>query len=376
MARLPAERGGDFVRVKQRPLPFSYWPMYKGARRYGLQSNVFSTNPWALIRTAVKTGCVSSARPEALASVDQAQQFFAAGVDAELVAAKPLLLYYAFLNLAKALALARQRRPTFDRAQHGLSEKLTPNGKELVDAYLEAHASRAGRTPNLFDEFLGAVATATVVNRYDLPILLPQILAGHRLWCDATGKHERFISLESINIMEDAHAKEIWIRLHIYADDLTRLGITRKRLLEEARLLGSWREVESVEQNDRKLLRFEQLTATRYSHRASDEIPDLVATVRPLVWATVNSAPPFRRYYLYLAPSSEHPQVLPQLGSIYAIMFFLGSIARYRPQQMAAVLEGLYGEHIQELIASQPNQFLYLIASEFTRRDVTRAAIV
>src|ERR1043165_3366848 len=110
MPKLPLERLGQPVSVRQRPLAFSYWPMYKGTRRYGLQSNVFSTNPWALMRTAAKSECPPAAQAEALAAIDQAQQFFQAGVSAALVGAKPLLLYYAFLNIAKAFGLARATR--------------------------------------------------------------------------------------------------------------------------------------------------------------------------------------------------------------------------------------------------------------------------
>jgi hypothetical protein len=351
--------------------------MYKGTRRYGLQSNVFSTNPWALMKTAVKSECPTHAQAEALACLDQAQQFFGAAVRADLVAAKPLLLYYAFMNIAKALCLTRSRRATFDQAQHGLSEKLGPGGVELIDAYLKAYpSSPSSPVANVFADFVGTLGGASIAPTYDVVNLMPQIVAGHRLWCDATGNRERFVAIERINIMERSSTKSIWLRVYVYAGDLTRLSVTRRLLLDESRLAGAWLEVSPLEENRRTLLRFEQVSTHQYTHRASDEIPDLVSAFRGLLWATVNSAPPFRRYYLYLCPVAEHTQVLPQLAAIYAVMFYLGSIARYRPQQMQAILDGEYGEHVQEILASQPNQFLYLVASEFVRREVTRAAIV
>ena len=279
--------------------------------------------------------------------------------------------------MAKAFALTRQIRTTFDRAQHGLSEQLLPGGTEVVDAYLNAFASPSPRgVPNLFADLLAALGGGSVAARYDVANLLPQIVAGHRLWCDATAKRERFIAIERIDIMEQESLNRLWIRLNIFADDLSRLGVTHKQLLSESMIGSRWREVDSGTLGGRKLLRFEQTRTTSYTHRPSDEIPRLVAGFRTHLWATVNTSPPYRRHYLYLAPAAEQGQVLAQLPSIYATMYYLSSVARYRPGQFNRILEGAYGEQIQEILVSQPNQFLYLLASEFVQRDVTRAAII
>jgi hypothetical protein len=56
-------------------------------------------------------------------------------------------------------------------------------------------------------------------------------------------------------------------------------------------------------------------------------------------------------------------------------MFYLGSVTRYRPQQFDTLVEGRFGGPVQEVLASQPGQFLYLIASEFAQREVTHPAI-
>ena len=53
-------RKGSPIEVKGRSLDFSYWPMYRGNRRYGLQTRIYATNPWALIRTAIKSTSPSS----------------------------------------------------------------------------------------------------------------------------------------------------------------------------------------------------------------------------------------------------------------------------------------------------------------------------
>jgi hypothetical protein len=78
---------------------------------------------------------------------------------------------------------------------------------------------------------------------------------------------------------------------------------------------------------------------------------------------------------LYANPS-QNKQVLPQLLSIYAIMFYLGSITRYRPLWYDQIAASEFGTFVESFIDSQPTQFLYLMASYFAEREVVKAAIV
>lgn len=381
MAKTAQPRNGEPVKIKERLVKFSYWPMYKSSRRYGLQSHIFATNPWAIILASLKnSNCPPPSKAEAVACLTQAEQFFKAANDARLWASKPLLIYYCLMNLAKAFALMKQQRSTFDQAQHGLAEKLRAGKRVVVDAYLEAFRSpNSGGNPNNFDEFLKAISGSglPVKKEFDITNLLPQVVAGHRLWCEASGKRERFIAVEDVKIMADEANKKLWLQIHIFADDLTRLGVTHKTFLEESRL-ANWREVTASTDSlsGRKLLCFEQDDLTSYNDRTSDKIPKLIDNFRHHLWATVINVPPYRKYYLYLAPQSEQSQVLPQLLSIYAIFYYLGSITRYRPQQFDSILNSRFGEQVQEILTSQPNQFIYLLASEFAQREVTVAALV
>ncbi len=67
---------------------------------------------------------------------------------------------------------------------------------------------------------------------------------------------------------------------------------------------------------------------------------------------------------------------MPQLCSIYAVMYYLGSITRYRPQDFHKLLIGSYGAQIHTILSEQPTQFIYLMTSEFAKQEVTKAAIV
>jgi hypothetical protein len=260
---------------------------------------------------------------------------------------------------------------------HGLKERRR-GPKELEDAFLRAEKSHGGDL-KVFDELLRVVRGSglSADQDFDLMKLLPQILPGHRLWAAAADQNERFIALHEIRVMERTKNKSIWLEFLLFEDDLTRLAVTHKKLLQESRLAGVFRQVRTTrEVNNRRLIRFEQITPRTYTHRPSDEVLALIGTVREILWVTVASVPPYRRYYLYLSPSAEHSQLLPQLLSIYAITFHLGSITRYRPHHFDRIIDGHYGPRIEEFISGQPLQFIYLMASEFAEQDVTKPSIV
>lgn len=378
MAKVSKARAGTPVTIKARPIAFSYWPTYRTNRRYGLHSHIYASNPWALIQVSVRSLCPAVARDEALASLEQSEFFYRSAVSSREWAAKPLPLYYCFMNLAKAFALTRGTQTTFDRAQHGVSERLGTGGQELIDAYLEAYPSPGSRGPNLFAEFGAALgAPLSTQTHYPLMSLLPQVVPGHRIWCDAADADERFFALEEIPFLHTPTPKVVWATLRILQDDLERVGKTRKDLLRETKLRTLLREVEGLTDTaGRPVVQLEQRIAIPYTGRTADKLADLVAMLRPFIWSTATTIRPFRRYYLYASPVAEHVHLLPQALSIYAITYYLGSITRYRPQHFAKILAGKFGEFAQEFLTSQPSQFLYLMASDFAKRDVARAPLV
>lgn len=382
----PQPRSGRILRIKDRPLEFSFWPMERTTRRYGLGTRVFASDPWTVIRRSIDRRASAATQDAAFALMEQAEDFFRAA-ESGVKAANPLLLYYCFMNLAKAYILATQQRSAVDYAAHGLSEKLDPPGTELSNAWLEARRSVApGPLPaariQLFDEFQAALTGAQIPTptfRYDLPTLISQVVPGHRLWVAAEGskRKERFVSLDRIEFRQDTAAKEIWLCLYLFADDLKRINHGHQELINHSRLGGLVHEVACNEKkDDRSLICLEQDAAIAYGHRPADQVQTLVNSLKHKLWRTVLIAPPYRKYYLYPAPPVEHPQVVPQIISIYAVTFYLGSIVRYRPHHFDRILDGPYGAFIEAFLNDQPSQFVYLMASEFAEKEVTKAAIV
>jgi hypothetical protein len=60
---------------------------------------------------------------------------------------------------------------------------------------------------------------------------------------------------------------------------------------------------------------------------------------------------------------------------MYMVIFLLGSITRYQPHQFEHLLDTRYGAHLIGALTEIPNQYIYLMASEFLKREVTRASL-
>jgi hypothetical protein len=228
---------------------------------------------------------------------------------------------------------------------------------------------------NAFDLFHQALTGNGIgkSQRYPLQNLMSQILLGHRLWCNAAKRKERFIALHKLAIFQQG--KEIWIRIGIKKHDLHQSQRTLKELLSEAGLKSEWNAVYvSSTAGGEEHVCFELIKPIEYTHRLSDRVMELIEKVKPLLHRTIASIPPYRRYYLYLNPIGQIQ--LPQLMGYYALIFYLSSVTRYRPERFLKTLDGKYGAFIRQFLEGLPDQFLFEMACEFRQQEVTRAAVL
>lgn len=374
----PKAREGRPVRIRGRIVDFSLWPVRKGRGGWISNTRLFVAEPWALVRLVIETECKKPRRPAALAFLEQSHDYYSAAMTAHVAAARPVLLYYCFLNLAKALVLTRGSHDSLHEAKHGLAERIRPSQRELTGAFLEAHPTTTS-TINVFDELLRVVRGIGLSGKavYDLPVLLRQVVVGHRLFVSAQKKKgECFLAVARAQILDNGKS-ELWLRIGIVGGDLQRLGVGQKKFLERSRLAPGWRRVASTGKDDSGLLWFEQASPAKYAPGwIANAIPEAVGEIRPRIWQTVMSGAPHRGYYLYLCPADEAGFLLPQLLSAYAAFFYFGSITRYRPHQFDEILRSEYGPFTESFLQEQPPQILFLMASEFARRDVAKVALV
>lgn len=313
-------------------------------------------------------------RDESLAFVEQARAFFDAA--ALRTPASPLLSYYAFLNLGKALLRCRCFTTSLDQARHGLSDQQIAPAADLSRAQLTIYDNPG--TVNVFVEVidhlgLGRPAQGTV----QVSELASQIVVGHRLWREASGRAERFVVIEHIEFIRNSAAQEVWLRLWLRRSDLSRYSITRLRLITEGGLTDLFAEVNTAQlTDDDDFLCLEQTAPVRYTGRPTDVVTELVESARPWLWRIVTAGPEdgYRRYYLHLTPTGADRR--PQLASMWLLTYFFGSVVRYRPNAFAALGRGRYGAWVNDFVAAQPEQLLFMLASEMCRREVARPSIV
>lgn len=371
-------RQGEPLRWAERDTPFSFWPATE--HRYGLgwvpQYMVFVSDPWSFIKRALREHFGRQGGAEARAYLEQAADFHNAAVTSKMAAARPLAQYYSAMNLAKAYCLTVGGMTTLDEAQHGLSERKHDGQLAFHGAFLRAYPSPPAGRPNVYSEFMkSATGTAVHSPHEDLEImdLLSQILIGHRVWCRATNSHERFTAVHEVRFMHQERNKEVWLRLYFMEGDVKRVRYQGSAVFAEHTGLVEFVEVES---DVHGCICYEQIVPTKYDTDKGEAAKSVVALIRPLLWSSVSSVKPYRRYYVYAAENGDRSNLVPQLMSIYALTYYLGSITRYHPHQFDMIEGTSYGPFIQEFLLNQPNQFLYLMASHFAKQDVSRAAII
>lgn len=378
--RLVEPRGGEQIKVLQRRTAFSYWPTIQEKRREKLQSTLFATDPWILIRNRTEKVSTPVAYRQAQAYLRQARDFFGAAENSEVSAAKPLLLYYSFLNLAKCFIVTKQET-ALGAIFHGLSEKL-PTTAGAIHGHVSVDIARnPGKSAFvLFARALGADASlpAPIPPNTHIEIrsqdFLAQVLVGHRVYCGAESIKERFVSLDAIEYMHNPEAKEAWPRARAYKDDFTRLGYPQTTLSKSLTGNLQWRNVKcSKKKEGRELIEAETIATHKYGQRPSQILNKLSREASKILWRSVTAYPPYRKYYLYRPATTQI--LLHQLLGLYLATFYFGSITRYKPEQFDNILKSPIGPFVHEFFTNQPSQFVYLLASEFIEQEVARAAI-
>ena len=374
------ERAGELVRNNEWEIPFSYFPVDEGGEIY---DSLFATSPWAVMSGQISTELEGNERIEALAFLEQARQFYATA--GAYSSANPLLYYYAFLNLAKPLIRLRGFEGSLEHAKHGLyPERVEGGGDEngsdpfrvVVEGPPDSKSVEEGGHPkriSVFAELGRSLGSGDPrVGPRKVADLMSQIVIGHRLWRQASGSEELFLGLEKVEMRQDKPSSRVWLQLLAKRESLTRFRLTPEDVIERAGLMGSFQEVTGYGVGS-DMVGFEQLEPLDYQVQAIHRLNDLANEVRDQLWRIVSADADqgYRKYYLHISPTRTTR--LPQLLSMFH--FHYGSMVRYQPHVYAEMTQGRYGAFVQEFVAAQPEQMLYLLASEMCRREVAKPAI-
>jgi hypothetical protein len=143
-------RQGAPLESIKRELPFSFFPVGKGKRRYEVFDIEFASSPWAVMRRAASVALTDVALDETLAYLDQGEAFYETARGR--TAAHPLLHYYAMLNVGKAVLRTRGFTGPLERAHHGLHD--TSAGAVVPEAVTLKVAGPSPTSPRVFGELV------------------------------------------------------------------------------------------------------------------------------------------------------------------------------------------------------------------------------
>lgn len=353
--------------------------MKKTIRRWGIHSTLYAANPWAVIAGSIREQITTDSDQRAAQSfVSQAHEYFRAAEQSSTIETRPLLYYYSFLNLGKAIAIARGRPNIVGRVRHGIAA-VDASGHAVSGAELVVQASARDRSViQVVDELHRALENSPVLaTTYPVGEILAQSVVGHRMWREGheSPPKERFIAVDDIRFFYDKGSKVVWSRVYVRRSTLKARERGVAETLRESQLESKFHAVKEPDAARGKAFHtFEQTVPTSYTGRAADVVMDIVADLRANLWETITSARPYRRFYLYLSPANELR--MPQWLSAYSTLFWLGSLTRYQPVELLDALDGPLGPFLREFLETQPTQLLYFMASEAKKQDVARAAIV
>lgn len=338
--------------------PPSGFPLY--ARSRG--TRVVTSDVWGYLKHVASARLPRSAETQALAFIDQALEFFEAGDNPQL-GSRPLLYYYSFLNLAKmALLVHRVALPGSPR--HGISD---PRANARTRLRLAGQTVRAeicaADHSQVFPEFVHHLGCElTRVRDYRVLLLLSQMPGIHRTYCRVTRTRPQFLPIKRFDLLRDG--QDLWVRLALARNDKD-VRATLNRVRQRQAFRRVFDQVQSMNSSE---LWFESGVVrgpTRATDNAIGQLAEITCQIG--IWPILTSSG--NRFYFNAAPPRDQ---IPALASIYATMFYLGSLTRYKPYDFDKIITQKFAWLIGEFLNTQPTQFLYGLASHLDGVEVVR----
>ncbi len=321
--------------------------------------------------------------------LEQAQYFYEAATLAP-VKSQPLLYYYSFLNLAKAVIVLNNPSwlATNLEFNHGIDACQIKNTTQLADCSvcIKNLISQNGNRQKI------SVAYELSLFLGDTPrFLLPPIDKGHdngpwkinvislfqscigihRTVCETYKKEESFTRINDIELKKEG--RNLCFEGTIHSTPLTLTELSNANyFIKESNSISKIIENHSMINNNLSRMEFflfstKLLKKGLWTYTTSDEYRLYINPNRFM------KSPEDGIYRLkkYDAKDTEiEPIVLSSASIIYFIMFFLGSITRYHPYLFEKILSDKEIWMVSEFLKTQPFQFLMLVTSRILGRPI------
>lgn len=319
------------------------------------QDYVLTADPWSYLHSYMINGHDKrrsknkSQHEAAIFYLGLAQNFYRASKYAELPA-KATLLYYGMLNLVKVWLSIQGVELEKKSAHHGLS------ADNKVDCQI--NIGKKDKMVCIFDKFCKELGfpvngKSSKVCLTDAISCVPELQSTLR---DFT-QHEkqRFLSV-NIEFQTDSHTEKklltcvSWEKRAAGLVENSRIHTgKRQEYFHSPKEVGERMEMRSKIERKPKDWQNVSVAYKKFLNEFDD--------FNVCSMLTRNGY----QYYLDLQPSEFH-----HLAYSYMIMFYLGSIARYKPSLMDKILKGPLRQSVTEACAICPNQFLYQLAGRIT----------
>jgi hypothetical protein len=307
---------------------------------------VLTNSPWTFVALWLRR----NRKAQALFYWEQAQEFYNASVSLPPRSA-PLLLYYCFMNAAKALLVAKG--VTFNE-MHGITAhpKVVTNLKRgFAGEGVKIHKN--GILPSL-SVYYGETESSKT---HTLQELFFNMVFIHRTYClTYSSQKEMFVPLANCGYVYDTRTKEVFFRADIarnipFSRTVKKLPAT----FVPAHAIGP-RAIRSVA----------KLIWKAPGRPTATNIQELVDFNRALRQELHFIHGAQTLWYLKTAPAGPRKlkRQLPTL--ILAAMHRLSEICRYQPLQLESLLAGQKNWLLSEFIEMSAIQFIDEIASEMT----------
>jgi hypothetical protein len=339
--------------VRDSPTGF---PLYVTRR----QPRVVTADVWAFLSQLARDALPKGEAVRVAAFVDQAFEFFEAARNPR-TSSRPLLYYYSFLNLAKVLlVLKKVKIPLAPR--HGVRDprentksRLQLAGQTVFIEPRDAHRKE------LFPEFVEALGgDASEGRKVRIVTLLRQIPGIHRTFCRVTREPPSFMPVKEFVLL--SRTGRVFGRLVLERDD-SDVRVTGKRILKRRRFRKALHPVHADEGRELWFETAEVPGATKARDKAIREVARALQGVG--VWSILT-----RQGYRFYFSAMPPRDIMPPLASIYAVMFYLGSITRYKPYDFDRIVSQRFSWLVSEFLRTQPGQFVYCLASHAAGVDV------
>lgn len=325
---------------------------------------VVTSDPWAFLRNKSRLLLGKDDAERAYTYVDQAFDFFEAAANPR-ISSRPLLYYYSFLNLVKVLILQKRSIQLPLIARHGITDPGANVKQRLRFAgQLVRFKSPARKHSELFPELLLALEGEKRLSSGEHRVihLLAQIPGIHRTCCSVLDEDPIFCPIEPIEFYSGRG--KVWALLRARKSDKD-VADTLGAIRRSHRFQRTFSHVTSKVKEE---LWFESIQVRGRGRGIDNAIGKLSRYIRRVGVYAIFTQRGYR-YYLGKCPPRK---LIPQLCSIYAVMFYLGSITRYKPHYFDAIISKQYDWLVAEFLETQPVQFLYLLASHCAGVEVIK----